>query len=162
MGFFLGSRNPTFLRKGLWKTYINCILDKYFRIYMSVNQMWIKYRGIGNTAISESEVFQFWFQFHSWLYNQLNFLTSLSWAALVAQRVKNLPAMRETCVWPWIGKIPWRRKRLPTLVFWPGVCHGLYSPRGHKESDMTEWLSLTHSLTYLSFIFPIIKFISFL
>ena len=29
---------------------------------------------------------------------------------------------------PWIGKIPWRRKRLPTPIFWPGEFHGLYSP----------------------------------
>ena len=28
-----------------------------------------------------------------------------SWASLVAQMVKNLPAMQET----WVGKIPWRR-----------------------------------------------------
>ena len=28
-------------------------------------------------------------------------------------------------------------------VFWPGEFHGLYSPRGHKESDMTEQLSLS-------------------
>ena len=33
---------------------------------------------------------------------------------------------------------------LPTPVFWPGEFHGLYSPRGHKESDMTEQLSLNH------------------
>ena len=26
---------------------------------------------------------------------------------------------------PWVGKIPWRRERLPTLVFWPGEFHGL-------------------------------------
>ena len=43
---------------------------------------------------------------------------------------------------PWVGKIPWRRERLPTWVFWPGEFHGLYSPWGHKESDMTERLSL--------------------
>ena len=32
---------------------------------------------------------------------------------LVAQMVKNLPAMQETRV----GKIPWRREWLPTAVF---------------------------------------------
>ena len=26
---------------------------------------------------------------------------------------------------PWLGKIPWRRKRLPTPVFWLGEFHGL-------------------------------------
>ena len=39
---------------------------------------------------------------------------------------------------PWVGKIPWRGDRPPTPVFWPGEFHGLYSPWGHKESDMTE------------------------
>ena len=36
------------------------------------------------------------------------------------------------------GKIPWRRERLPTPVFWSGEFHGLYSPWGRKELDMTE------------------------
>ena len=45
-------------------------------------------------------------------------------ASLVAQLVKNLPAMQE----PWVGKIPWRREQLPTPIFWPGEFHGLYSP----------------------------------
>ena len=45
---------------------------------------------------------------------------------------------------PWVGKIPWRRKeRLPTPVFWPGEFHGLYSQWSRKESDTTEWLSLS-------------------
>ena len=26
----------------------------------------------------------------------------------------------------WVGKIPRRKERLPTLVFWPGEFHGLY------------------------------------
>ena len=38
-----------------------------------------------------------------------------SWASLVAQLVKNPPVMWET----WVGKILWRRERLPTPVFWP-------------------------------------------
>ena len=25
---------------------------------------------------------------------------------------------------PWVGKIPWRREKLPTPVFWPGEFHG--------------------------------------
>ena len=37
-------------------------------------------------------------------------------ASLVAQLVKNPPAMGEA----WIEKIPWRREQLPTPVFWPG------------------------------------------
>ena len=46
---------------------------------------------------------------------------------------------------PWVGKIPWRRKWQSTPVLWPGKSHGQrslvgYSPRGHKESEMTERL----------------------
>ena len=44
---------------------------------------------------------------------------------------------------PWVGKIPWRRERLPTPVFWPGEFHGLYSPWGCKELDKTERLSFS-------------------
>ena len=48
---------------------------------------------------------------------------------------------------PWVGKIPWRREWLPTLVFLPGGFHGQrnvlgYSPWDPKESDMTELLIL--------------------
>ena len=32
---------------------------------------------------------------------------------------------------------------LPTPVFWPGEFHGLYSPWGRKELDVTERLSLS-------------------
>ena len=39
---------------------------------------------------------------------------------------------------PWVGKIPWRRERLSTSVFWPGEFHGLYSPWGLKELDRTK------------------------
>ena len=54
----------------------------------------------------------------------------------------------------WVGKIPRRRERLPTLAFWPGESHGLYSlwtlcsPWGLKDSDMTErlWLSFLSRL----------------
>jgi len=44
---------------------------------------------------------------------------------------------------PWVGKIPWRRERLPTPVFWPGEFYGLYSPWGCKELDTTERFSLS-------------------
>ena len=51
---------------------------------------------------------------------------------------------------PWVGKIPWRRERLPTPVFWPGEFHGLYSPWGPKESDTTERFSLHFTFTIKS------------
>ena len=39
---------------------------------------------------------------------------------------------------PGLGRSPEEGKGYPTLVFWPGEFHGLYSPWGHKESDMIE------------------------
>ena len=36
-----------------------------------------------------------------------------SWASLVAQLIKNPSAMQEPGFNPWVGKIPWRRERLP-------------------------------------------------
>ena len=49
---------------------------------------------------------------------------------------------------PWVGKIPWRRERQPTPVFWPREFHGLYSPWGRKELDMAERLSVSLFKTY--------------
>ena len=48
---------------------------------------------------------------------------------------------------PCVGKIPWRRDRLPTPVFLPGESHGQRSlvgcnPWGCKKLDTTEWLTL--------------------
>ena len=61
--------------------------------------------------------------------------------------LKNLPAMWETRVCPWVGKIPWRREWQPTPVFLPGESDGWrslggYSPWGCKDSDTTEQLSI--------------------
>ena len=72
--------------------------------------------------------------------------SSILGLSLVAQMVKNSPAMWETWVQSLGLKIPWRREMLPTPVFWPGEFHGLYSPQGHKESDTTEQLSLLRNI----------------
>ena len=63
--------------------------------------------------------------------------------SLIAQLVKNPPAMWETWVWTLGWEDPQRRERLPTPVFWPGEFHGLHSPWGHRELNTTEWLSLS-------------------
>ena len=56
-----------------------------------------------------------------------------SWASLVAQGdVCNVGDS-------WVGKIPWRRERLPSPVFWPGEFHGMYSPWGHRVRH--EWVT---------------------
>ena len=64
-------------------------------------------------------------------------------ASLVAQLVKNMPAVRET----WVQSLGWEdpleKEWLPTSVLWPGEFHGQRSPVGYspwdcKESDTTE------------------------
>ena len=63
-------------------------------------------------------------------------------ASLVAQLGKNSPAMLETWVDPWVGKIPCRREWLPTSVFWPREFHGLQSMGsqrvGHDGATFTS------------------------
>ena len=85
------------------------------------------------------------------------------WASLVAQRLKRLPPMRETrvrslgredplekemaihsSILAW--RIPWTEKPSRLRRSLVG-----YSPRGHKESDMTERLHLGYLQT---FVFP--------
>ena len=63
----------------------------------------------------------------------------------MAQLGKNPPAMQGPGFNPWVGKIPWRRERLPTPVFWPGEFHGLYSCNVHgvAKSCTSEPLSLS-------------------
>ena len=67
-------------------------------------------------------------------------------ASLIAQLVKNPPVMQETQLDSWVGKVPWRRERLPTAVFWPGEFHGLYI---HQVTKSRTRLSDFHSLTVL-------------
>ena len=82
-----------------------------------------------------------------WLFGH-NYRTRTVGSSLVAQ-VKNIclqcgrPGFD-----PWVGKIPWRRERIPTPVFWPGEFHGLYSRWGNK-SDTTERLSFTELWMHL-------------
>ena len=56
-----------------------------------------------------------------------------SWASLVAQLVKNLPAMQEPCIWFLRWEDPLEKGMATTPVFWPGEFHGLCSPWGRKE-----------------------------
>ena len=65
----------------------------------------------------------------------------MTWAFLVAQLVKNPPAMQET----WVRSLGWEdllEKGMAThssILAW----RMLYSPWGHKELDTTERLSLS-------------------
>ena len=64
-------------------------------------------------------------------------------ASLVAQLLKNPPAVQETQVQPLGPEDPLGKRMVPTAGFLPGEFHGErslvgYSPWEHKESDMTE------------------------
>ena len=78
-----------------------------------------------------------------------------SWASLVAQLVKHLPAMQET----WVPSRGWEdllekgKATHSSILAWR--IHGLYSPWGHKESDMTERLLLSQD--FIQKIIPLLK-----
>ena len=60
---------------------------------------------------------------------EIGYPLQYSWAFLVAQLVKNPPAVRDSI---WVRSLgwgdPWSMEGLPTPVFWPGEFHGPYSP----------------------------------
>ena len=71
---------------------------------------------------------------------------------LVAQMVKNSPAVQET----WVKLLGWEdlleKGMATTPGFLPGEFLGQrglvgYSPRGRKESDQSKWLTLSFSLS---------------
>ena len=75
-------------------------------------------------------------------------------ASLVAQMVKNLPAMQETWIWFLAREDTLEKGKLPTPVLLPKEFHGQKSPAGystwgHKELDMTERLSTAQHITYV-------------
>ena len=66
-----------------------------------------------------------------------------NWLSLIAQSVKNLPAMQETVVLSVGREDPLEKEIQPTPVFLPGKSHGRrslagYSPSGRYGSDTTE------------------------
>ena len=81
----------------------------------------------------------FGYHLHVWV-NSVGLPLWLRWSR------NSLQCSRLRCN-PWVGKIPWRRKRQFTPVFLPREFQGQrglegYSPWGCKESDETERLHL--------------------
>ena len=70
-----------------------------------------------------------------------------SWASIVAKLVKNPLQCGRPVFNPWVGKIPWRRERLPSPVFWPGKFHGITNMEKSKGSQSWTWLSDFHKHT---------------
>ena len=84
----------------------------------------------------------------------IGFPLQYSWAFLVAQMVKNLPAMQET----WIWSLGWEdplKKGMAThsniVAHWQRSLVG-YSPWDCTESDTTEWLSTVMLISLLGMI----------
>ena len=67
----------------------------------------------------------------------------LTWASLVAQTVKNLPAMQETPFDPWVGKIPGEGNGNPLQYFWLGnpMNRGAWSATVHGVAKTQTQLS---------------------
>ena len=59
-----------------------------------------------------------------------------SWASLVVQMVKNLPAMRETWLCSLLGETPWRWVWQPTPVFLPGEAPWTEEPGGLQSMGL--------------------------
>ena len=119
----------------MWETWVQSLgredpLEKEMATHSSILAWRIPWTeelgGLQSTGLKELDMTE-----------RLRFTLLSLFRGLVAQLVKNLPVKRSQFDSS-VGKIPWRRNRLPTPVFWPGKLHGLYSPWGRKESDMTE------------------------
>ena len=77
-------------------------------------------------------------QFLGWvdpLEKGIGYPLQYSWASLVAQLVKNPPAMQEI----WVQSLGWEdpleKGTAFTPVFWPGEFNRPYTPWGSKELD---------------------------
>ena len=64
---------------------------------------------------------------------EIRYPVQYSWASLVAQLIKNPPAMQETWVRSLGWKDPLEREKPPTPVFWPREFHGLCIPWAAKS-----------------------------
>ena len=73
-------------------------------------------------------------------------MISFLWASLIAQLVKNPPAMHETQFDSWEGKIHWRRDRLPTPVFMGFPCGSAGKESACNAGDLCSVPGLERSL----------------
>ena len=65
-----------------------------------------------------------------------------SWGFLVVHLVKNPLQCRRPWFDSWVGKISWRRERLPTPVFWPREFHGQSIGSQRIRHDKVTFTSL--------------------
>ena len=72
--------------------------------------------------------------------------------SLIAQLAKNLPAMQETLVQSWVGKIPWRRDRLPREFGVPQSQTWLSDFHFTSLQPIWQYILLLACLFYISFL----------
>ena len=93
-------------------------------------------------------VLKYWTWLRDYTTTTLCGIPWIVWASLVAQLVKNPPAMRET----WVQSLGWEdpleKERLPTPVFWPGEFHGLQSMGSQKVRQDWATFTFTFGLFY--------------
>ena len=70
-----------------------------------------------------------------------------SWASLVAQLVKNTPTIQKT----WVGKIPWRRERLP--LKYSGLENSMHFELQRFRHDWVTFNKINDSIKF-TFYFP--------
>ena len=90
----------------------------------TLNVLFCGDRAGGRRIPSYKWVSKFCIQGNCWMMLSDHWFAGSIPASLVAQMVKNLPAVQETRFCLWVGKIPWRRKWQPTPVFLPEESHG--------------------------------------
>ena len=88
-----------------------------------------------------------------------------SWASLVAQTIKNLTAMRETCIQSpnWGFFFPWRRKWQLTPAFLPGEFHGQRRLVGSSPWDRRvrhDWVTKHRTLKFIKRVDLILVFLA--
>ena len=76
---------------------------------------------------------RWWWWFHS-------LMVAWAGASLVAQLVKNLPAVQEIQLDSWVGKITWRRDRLPTILGLPWWAQTIKNPPVMRRPGLDPWV----------------------
>ena len=145
MQFDKGSKNPPKNKSQIWTNHRG-LYASYIKIYELASDylfMFNDFMGFPGSSAGKKIHLQFRRpQFSPWVgkipRRRDRLPTPAFMASLVAQTVKNSPAMQETWVQSLVGKIPWRRAWLPTPVFLPG------------ESPWTESYGVAKSQTQLT------------
>ena len=66
----------------------------------------------------------------AWFLHSANMWLGIDTQGFPGSSVVKIPPAMDTGFDPWVQKIPWRRKWLPTPVFFPGKSHGQRSRAG--------------------------------